>query len=152
MQHDFDCLGGRDSKNFTEKTTELRIRGSDSNSSYVVLRETFPFSGLQFSNVWTLRRHQMLLKSWSVNGSTSGSSPAVALNSWGCVRKVNEIGALFLMWSSQAHCACVSPGQRWRRGERKNRTEWDERGAVGGSGWWLHHFPHHSGCRPQFSS
>lgn len=49
--------------------------------------------------------------------------------------------------------AWVSPQvKRWRRGERKDRTEWDERGAEVGSGWWLHHFLHHSGCRPHLAS
>ena len=77
----------------------------------------------------------MLLKSWSVNGSTSGCSPAVALNSWGCVREVDEIDALFLMDSSQAHCARVSPRSKVekRRKKGQDRMRWE--GCRGGQ--WL---------------
>lgn len=39
------------------------------------------------------------------------------------------------MGSSQAHCACVSPGQRWGRGEREERERigWNE---TRGEWWW----------------
>ena len=53
----------------------------------------------------------------------SGSGPAVALNSWGCARKVDETGASFLMGSGQAHFACVSPGHWWGRGQRGERKD-----------------------------
>ena len=56
-------------------------------------------------------------RSWSVVGSTSGRSPASALNSWYCIRKANEAGALALTGPSQVHCAWGSPSQRWERRE-----------------------------------